>query len=550
MKTVKDFCISKINKFREMNIIFQILVVLIITGTAFGAVQAPVLKWEFKGNEGSWCQTAWYSSPTIVDIDEDGTNEVLRAAYSLYMLNGPDGSERWKVNPEGDRVWPRVEVQDINGDGKREIISAHNSGYVHVMDSTGGVIWTQRPVTRELRALIVADMDYNGLMEIIVCAGVGSKVNAWLYNSDGTLHAGWPQQDDSNPDAYAYGVFNDNAAIGNLDADNELEVVVPCDNHYVSAYNLDGSQVAANAMYSSGCGDVWGTVGVWESLNTEIRGWGTCSGEREEKNRVNFAHGPAIVTDVNNDGISEVIIVGNCYNCEFGHPPGLYNGLYIFNGDRSRFSNTYDWTTVPIDTGVPLSEDYNVIENCQPNPVVVDLDGDNEKEIVYPSYDGKMHCFWLDKTEHHNWPYEVKKATENFIRFASEPVVADLDNDGFAEVIFASWVEKSTNTTGKLHILDYQGVPLHEIDLPVKSGSWNGALAAPALGDIDGDNELEVVVNTVYTGACAYDLPGTRNATILWKAGRIGKSVQPIPEPGVIVFIVYLLIVTTVPGTK
>ena len=496
----------------------------------FAVVEAPVLKWEFGGNEGSWCQTAWYSSPTIIDMDGDGTNEVLRAAYSLYMLNGTDGSQRWEAELQGKRVWPRVEIKDINNDGKLEIISAHNKGYLNVMDSTGGVIWTVQPVTtRELRALIVEDFNFDGQMEIVVGAGVGSKVNTWLYNSDGSLHEGWPQMG-SVPDAYAWGIFNDNFAAGNLDDDPELELVVPCDNHYVSAYNLDGSQASANSMYASSCGDVWGTVGIWEDFSNEIQGWGL-----DGNNRVNFDSGTAVITDVDNNGSLEVIISGRTYVAGNSFPPSLYNGIYIFNGDRSRFTNDYDWTVVPVDTGAPLSESYDTIESCVPNTVVVDIDGDGEKEILYPSYDGKMHCFWLDKTEKHNWPYSVKKTTENFIRFASEPVVADLDNDGYAEIIFASWVQKDqTDKTGKLHILDYQGTPLQEIDLPVKSGSWNGALAAPALGDIDGDPDLEVVVNTVRTGACAYDLPGTENAKILWKAGRIGKNPIPIPEPKMI----------------
>jgi hypothetical protein len=107
-------------------------------------------------------------------------------------------------------------------------------------------------------------------------------------------------------------------------------------------------------------------------------------------------------------------------------------------------------------------------------------------------------------------------------RFASEPVVADLDNDGYAEVIFPSWTQKGSNATGKLHILNYMGHVLHEIDLPSAFGGadWNGALAAPTLADIDGDGELEVVLNTAHSGFVAYDLPGTANAPVLWGTGR------------------------------
>ena len=41
------------------------------------------------------------------------------------------------------------------------------------------------------------------------------------------------------------------------------------------------------------------------------------------------------------------------------------------------------------------------------------------------------------------WPFDVPGSG---IRFASEPAVADLDNDGQAEVIFTSWGEKAGNT--------------------------------------------------------------------------------------------------------
>ncbi len=76
-----------------------------------------------------------------------------------------------------------------------------------------------------------------------------------------------------------------------------------------------------------------------------------------------------------------------------------------FNNDRSRFkSDIYNWDEIPTDTGAPLSENYNVIENNQPDPIVEDVDGDGIKEIFFTSYDGKIHGFWLDKTEHHNWP--------------------------------------------------------------------------------------------------------------------------------------------------
>lgn len=141
--------------------------------------------------------------------------------------------------------------------------------------------------------------------------------------------------------------------------------------------------------------------------------------------------------------------------------------------------------------------------------------------MLFASYDGRLHAFWLDRSEHGSWPFQVYDPAEGFFRFASEPAVADLNGDGKAEVIFASWVEKGSGATGKLHVLDYLGNPLHEVDLPPAfSGDWNGALAAPTLADIDGDPDLEVVLNTVASRLVAYDLPGTPGAQVLWGTGR------------------------------
>lgn len=179
-----------------------------------------------------------------------------------------------------------------------------------------------------------------------------------------------------------------------------------------------------------------------------------------------------------------------------------------------------------------------------PNPVIADLDGDGEREILFSSYDGRVHAFWLDKTEHGSWPYAVDDHTqEGFYRFASEPTVADLDNDGQAEVIFASWVEKGTNQTGKLHILDSQGNMVHEVELPAAFGSWdwNGALAAPTLANIDSDADLEVVLNTAHSGYVAYDLPGTADAKILWGTGRGSYQRQGYLPPSFDLFLPLIL---------
>jgi hypothetical protein len=497
-----------------------------------GGIAAPQLKWQRGGCYSSWCETGWYSSPAVADLDGDGHNEVIGSAYSIVALKGDSGDLIWRTASGHDRsqpgasntgrTWPGIVIADVDNDQQVEIVTAHGGGYLSVYERDGYFSpgWPQQPTGGlELRGLSVSDLDDDGTLEIIATGAVYGKVNTWVYEHNGQLRPGWPQL--GNDSGYAHGIFNDNAAVGDLDGDGFGELVVPSDVHYVCAYERDGTQIPGNPMYA---GKGWGKVGVWEDQAVEQRGWGTCDADdnRAERYRSNFAHGPAVIADVDNNGSMEVVATGNVYDCGYGNYPSRYTGVFVFNTDRSRYQNgAFDWRQAPIDTGAPISEDYNQIENAQPNPVIADLDGDGFMEILFPSYDGRLHAFWLDKTEHGSWPYSVNQPGDGVYRFASEPVVADLNSDSKAEVIFTSWVEKSSEKTGKLHILNYLGKSLHEIDLPpAHSGDWNGALAAPTLTDIDGDADLEVVLNTAHSGLVAYDLPGTAGAKILWRTGR------------------------------
>src|SRR4051812_29962580 len=93
------------------------------------AVSAPVLKWSQKGCT-SFCQTGWYGSPAVADLDGDGQPEVIWGSYDLVVLNGSTGATRARALGNGGRVWGGVAVADIDNDGKLEVVvgRTNNSG--------------------------------------------------------------------------------------------------------------------------------------------------------------------------------------------------------------------------------------------------------------------------------------------------------------------------------------------------------------------------------------------------------------------------------------
>jgi hypothetical protein len=254
----------------------------------------------------------------------------------------------------------------------------------------------------------------------------------------------------------------------------------------------------------------------------DLRGYANCGVEH----RPNMANSAPTIADLDGDGTREIVIVGNVYNCGTDPYTNLYEMPFVLNGDRTRWqAGPYDWTAIPSPdaASAPLSEDYNLIENSVPNPVTADLDGDGVMEILYPSYDGRVHAYWLDKTEHGDWPFAVNNAAEGFFRFAGEPVVLDLENDGKAEVIFGSWTQNGSGRGGKLYVVSWDGQLLQSLDLPFMADDRRGgSLAAPTAADIDGDPDLELVLGTINQGLVAYDIQNSAGARVLWGTGRGG----------------------------
>jgi hypothetical protein len=488
------------------------------------AVAAPVLKWSYGGCiAGPYCQTGWYSSPAVADLDGDGQPEVVGGAYDVVSLNGATGALEWRA-PNGQRVWPGVAVADLTGDGTLEVVAGRGGDQLTVYDRFGAVVWTRNPFgSGEVRTLAVADLEGDGTLEIVVGRASGGATRQLnVFEPNGSVRPGWPARRDGEP-GYGWGMYNENVAVADMNGDGLQEVLGPTDTHYITALDRSGNQLPASAVY--GTGRVWSQVGVHVDHAVDLRGYANCGVEH----RPNFADSAPAVADVNGDGTPEWIVVGNVYNCGTNPYTSLYRMPFLLRLDRTRWSGSgFDWTAIPLPGpgSAPRSEDYNVIETALPNPVPADLDGDGRLEILFPSYDGKLHAYWLDKTEHGSWPYVVPStgAGGDTFRFASEPVVADLDGDGQAEVVFTSWPRKGGGQVGHLHVVSALGVELHRIGLPAPAigKTWNGGLGAPTLANLDSDPDLEVVVGTSASGFVAYDLPGTAGARVLWGTGRGG----------------------------
>jgi len=144
-------------------------------------------------------QSLW-SSPQIVDLNRDGRPEIVVGTGNFFQdgrgqyvqVWNADGSLRLTL-PTNGRTLASPLIADLDGNGVPEIVAATLNGYVHAWNAAGTEIFaTQaRPYTDNpgagtnlpiARSPVAADLDGDGRLEIMV--SIGSQMV--ILNSTGT----------------------------------------------------------------------------------------------------------------------------------------------------------------------------------------------------------------------------------------------------------------------------------------------------------------------------------------------------------------------------
>jgi hypothetical protein len=265
------------------------------------------LLWELFTRDTIW------SSPAVGDLDRDGKPEVVIGSDAhwepafgtidggkLYVLNGEDGSEVPGFFKQVDEVvWSSPALGDINGDGWLEIVVGTGDCYEHAACASGG---RTHPVTDAL----------------------------YGWDHLGNPLAGWP----IHLSEFAFA----SPALGDLDGNGDLEIIINTNDGYVHAFNADGSVVPG-----------------WPRLVT------TPAGDRGQVVHVSTWASP-VLADLTGDGYVEVILPSNWESVVWDR---LGNQLTR----QTCCPNNPTWA---MDTEYTLSG----------TPAVGDVDGDGKMELI------------------------------------------------------------------------------------------------------------------------------------------------------------------------
>jgi hypothetical protein len=228
---------------------------------------------------------------------------------------------------------------------------------------------------------------------------------------------------------------------------------------------------------------------------------------------------PPVVADVDGEGENEVL----------GFPNGERNEPYetqafllmVLQGNygdgekaamRAPGFETLPSSDKPL---VRASGDYYPPDGV-PAPVVVNLLGDARPEILASLNDGFVYAFSPEGKRLFRYDYSHGAPKT----FASEPVVADLNQDGRPEILFGTYSLEPNG--GHLVVLENTGALLYDVELPDQGENGNGigVPAAPTVGDLDGDGQLEIAVLTFDHGVDVFTVPGSGTKCLPWPTGR------------------------------
>ncbi|MEZ4228105.1 MAG: VCBS repeat-containing protein [Polyangiaceae bacterium] len=481
------------------------------------APAASVAEPQLVAELGDRWHESWLASPAVADLDGDGTSEIISARHGLVLGWHLDGTIVFRQEVDG-RCWASPVVADLRTDlpGLEVAQASADKIYAWQADGTAlpGFPYTFRG---ELRSLAAGDIDGDGELELVSVTTQNLEANGQhdiviAVNADGSVVSGFPPNttgasgcDDA---CYVYNGYDQNIALGDVDGDGRSDVFATQDNAYNSLHDGTGRAFDCASGFKNKT-KFMGVRGLHDFAEAQ-QGYAEDEATALQAHHTNTA--PAIV-DIDGDGEGELVYVASVQNAaQDAREQGV--ALWALNRDGTRPPG---WET-PKHFPDYLSGlwDYgetNIVAIT--NQVsVADIDPDRSgPEFVFAGFDGRIHA--VDSAQNEMW--SMTYTTDPEVATGGV-LVADLNQDGAPEVVFATYSTKQN--ASELFILDGGGNLLHHLPLPKR-----GAMPVPTLADVDGDGTLEIVVSLKDGGdneaqVLVYRVPDSGANCLLWPTGR------------------------------
>jgi hypothetical protein len=369
------------------------------------------------------------------NMDSDTDLEIVyNATYNIYAVN---------LNGTNVPGWPKTvssgaialdgapSFGDIDGDGQGEIVATSHGltsgGYIYAFEKNGSAV-TGFPINHGYtsRTPVLADLDNNNSLEIIVNKRLYPVGEVWVYSGNGTVYPGWPKAIGHVPAS--------SAAVGDITGDGQPEIIAESYNA-LYAWNKNGDSLAGfpffmpnsdvNSYSSPVLADVdgdnmreiifgthvlsgGGYVYIVKNNGTVLSGW--------PKSTSYWIYSPPAVGFIDGDNILDIAVGDQIVS----FTPVDY--IYAWNKNGTALS------------GFPAGP-LNAI-NVQIS--LADIDNDNMTELIVDDNTtsqglGKYLAYNHDGSPASGWPINTTGTT-----FFNTPCLLDINNNGILDIVGAS----------------------------------------------------------------------------------------------------------------
>ena len=306
-----------------------------------------------------------------------------------------------------DRVRSSPAVGDVDNDGQMEIVFGNSSGKLYIVNHDGSreLAYTLLGFVESTPALVDIDGDQD--LEIFFTTTTTSGGHLYGIHHNGITMSGFPKE---------LGSMWAGPAVHDIDNDGAYDIVCTTYDKEIYAIEVNGGTIKPGFPFAT-------------------------SGR--------FSTSPTVV-DVDSDGDYEIAVGSND------------GELYVLHHDGTIFAQ------------------YDTGDDIRGGISVCDLNNDGQLDLLFGGYDDKIHVW--DPVANEllpGWPVDLG------FNILSEPLIADLDGDGQVEVLAA-------RKTGKIFGLESDGSMMTNFPIAV-DGSIE---STPAIEDIDNDGDLEIIVGS------------------------------------------------------
>lgn len=342
----------------------------------------------------------------------------------------------------------------MDGDGSPEIVAANDHSKLFIW-SANGTLWPGWPknIAGFFANIVVDDLNGDGQKEIII-ANQGS---VRVFDKNGVMLPGWP---------FFTNGLNSAPVVGDVDGDGQKEIAVATLTGPTNLYMLRATG--------------GGMVGWPRAINPQL------------PSNISTNSYPSL-GDLDGDGKMECVI-------------GSANGfVYAFRGDGSNLPG-WPQATKPVRVN---------------SPVIGDIDGDglpevvagNEKIVESGENTNYLYAWRADGTILPNWPVKYDRTISATFFGYGAPALADLDQDGRADIIVSSDTLSGSDSALNAYKSDGSKVPgFPKPTLNIGASSTNTA----AVADLDGDGFMEMAWINFDGLLFVWDLSAPSTAVAPW----------------------------------